>query len=318
MHTVIETRGLTRNFGKQIAVDSLDMQVRKGEIYGFLGLNGAGKTTTIRMLMGLSRATSGQMSLLGHDVPRDRTKVMGRVGALVESPSYYAHLTARENLRVLAVLLDVTEARITEVLRLVGLSDVAGKKAGQFSLGMKQRLGIAAALLGEPDLLVLDEPTNGLDPAGIQEIRNLIVRLPREHGVTVLVSSHLLAEVDQMASHVGVIHHGRMLFQGPIEDLRARSSASVVIDCARPADACLDLLAADISAKHEAGVLTLSSFEPAVAAEAIRVLVGHDHCIFRVEEHRPTLEDIFLELTSEKPARVRSAAPRILRVVDAA
>jgi len=318
MSTVIETHGLTRTFGKQRAVDSLDMEVRAGEIYGFLGLNGAGKTTTIRMLMGLSRATAGRMSILGHDVPRERRAVMGRVGALVESPSYYAHLTARENLKVLATLLDVSELRITEVLRLVGLSDAAGKKAGQFSLGMKQRLGIAAALLGEPDLLVLDEPTNGLDPAGIQEIRNLIVQLPREHGVTVLVSSHLLAEVDQMASHVGVIHHGRMLFQGPIEDLRARSSASVVIDCARPADACLDLLAADISAKHESGILTLSSFEPAVAAEAIRVLVGRDHSIFRVEEHRPTLEDVFLELTSEKPGRVRSVAPRILRGVDAA
>lgn len=318
MSTVIETHGLTRTFGKQRAVDSLDMEVRAGEIYGFLGLNGAGKTTTIRMLMGLSRATAGHMSILGQDVPRERRAVMGRVGALVESPSYYAHLTARENLKVLATLLDVSEMRITEVLRLVGLSDAAGKKAGQFSLGMKQRLGIAAALLGEPDLLVLDEPTNGLDPAGIQEIRNLIVQLPREHGVTVLVSSHLLAEVDQMASHVGVIHHGRMLFQGPIEELRARSAASVVIDCDRPDDAFHDLLGAGIAANHEGGVLTLASYEPAVAAEAIRVLVGRDHSVFRVEEHRPTLEDIFLELTAEKPACVRSTAPRVLRGVDAA
>jgi len=317
MSTVIETHGLTRRFGNQVAVDSLDMEVRKGEIYGFLGLNGAGKTTTIRMLMGLARPTSGRMTLLGKDVPRDRRQVMGRVGSLVESPSYYAHLTARENLRVLATLLDVSDKRIATVLRQVGLDHAADKKAGQFSLGMKQRLGLACALLGEPELLVLDEPTNGLDPAGIQEMRNLIVQLPREHGITVLVSSHLLSEVDQMATHVGVVHHGRMLFQGPIEDLRARSNAAVVIECDRPVDAYRDLLRAELPARHEGGQLTLGSFEPETAASAIRLLVTCGHSIYRVHEHRPTLEDIFLELTAEKPApQVR--APRVLRGSDAA
>jgi ABC-2 type transport system ATP-binding protein len=322
MNTVIETHGLTRKFGDQVAVDALDMHVGKGEIYGFLGLNGAGKTTTIRMLMGLSRATAGRMAILGHEVPRRRTEVMGRVGALVESPSYYAHLTGRENLKVLAVLLGVSDTRIAEVLRQVGLADAAEKKAGQYSLGMKQRLGLAAALLGEPELLVLDEPTNGLDPAGIQEMRNLIVQLPREHGITVLVSSHLLSEVDQMATHVGVVHHGRMLFQGPIENLRARSSASVVIECDRPAEAHRDLLRAEIPARHDAGQLALASFEPAVAAHAVRELVLAGHSVFRVSERRPTLEDIFLELTAESPvggpvpAQVR--APRVLRGSDAA
>jgi len=207
------------------------------------------------------------------------------------------------------------------VLALVRLHEAAEKKAGQYSLGMKQRLGIAAALLGEPDLLVLDEPTNGLDPAGIQEVRNLIVRLPREHGITVLVSSHLLAEVDQMATHVGVVHHGRMLFQGPIDDLRARSSAAVVIECDRPEAAHLDLVRAGLPARFEAGQLSLGSFEQELTAQAVRELVTRDHAIYRVQEFRPTLEDIFLELTAESPAPARPAIagpPRVLRGVDAA
>ncbi len=321
MQNVIETHGLTRKFGTQTAVDRLDMEVRGGQIYGFLGLNGAGKTTTIRMLMGLSRATSGRMSILGVEVPRHRSQVMGRVGSLVESPSYYAHLTGRENLRVQATLLGVSESRISEVLALVGLHDAAEKKAGQYSLGMKQRLGIASALLGEPELLVLDEPTNGLDPAGIQEIRNLIVQLPREHGITVLVSSHLLAEVDQMATHVGVVHHGRMLFQGPIGDLRDRSAAAVVIECDRPEAAHADLARAGLPVRLDAGALSLSSLEPALTARAVRELVTREHSVYRVQEFRPTLEDIFLELTAENPAPARAVVagpPRLLRGADPA
>jgi len=295
---VVQTTALSRRYGTQWAVDSLDMQVREGEVYGFLGLNGAGKTTTIRMLMGLIRPTLGHIELLGHEVPRDRMKVMGAVGSLVESPSYYAHLSGWDNLKIMATLLDVPDERIREVLKVVDLTADAEKKAGQYSLGMRQRLGIASALLNRPRLLVLDEPTNGLDPAGIQEMRNLIVRLPREHGITVLVSSHLLSEIDQMATSVGVIHHGRMLFQGPIDELRHRSSASVSIKVDRPAEAQLSLAHAGIDAVPDGGALTLASVDPQAAAAAVRALVNDDIAVYRVEEHKPTLEDIFLALTS--------------------
>lgn len=299
MHTVIETHGLTRRYGKQLAVDDLDLQVREGEIYGFLGLNGAGKTTTIRMIMGLIRPTHGTIRLLDRQMPADRMKVMGRVGALVESPSYYAHLDGRDNLRVIATLLDVPETRIAEVLRIVGLQDAARKKVGQYSLGMKQRLGIAAALLGEPKLLVLDEPTNGLDPAGIQEIRNLIVRMPKEFGITVMVSSHLLSEIDQMATHVGVIHRGRMLFQGPIDELRLRSAATVRLRVDDTQVAYRTLLRGGIEATVEEDGIALPTLEPEVAAAAVRALVAERVSVYRVQEHKPTLEDIFLMLTGE-------------------
>lgn len=296
---VIETSALTKLYGPKAAVDQIDLRVESGEIYGFLGLNGAGKTTTIRMLMGLIRPSAGHIRLFGNSVPENRLSVMRRVGSLVESPGYYAHLTGWENLRVLAVLIGVADSRIAEVLEIVRLTPEAKKRVRDYSLGMKQRLGIAAALLGSPELLVLDEPTNGLDPAGIHEIRGLIRSMPREHGITVLVSSHLLSEIDQMASSVGVIQQGRMIFQGPIEDLRARSQADVAIAVDRPAEALAMLNGQHRNVRLEEGRLVLDSTDHGEAARLVRALVSADVAVYRVEERQRTLEQIFLDLTSE-------------------
>lgn len=296
---VIETHALTKRYGPRAVVDHIDLRVGPGEIYGFLGLNGAGKTTTIRMLMGLIRPDEGHIRLFGTPLPEGRISVMRRVGSLVESPSYYAHLTGWENLRVLAVMLDVPDRRIAEVLETVQLRSEAKKRVRDYSLGMKQRLGIAAALLGSPELLVLDEPTNGLDPAGIHEIRDLIRSMPREHGITVLVSSHLLAEIDQMASAVGVIQAGRMIFQGPIEDLRARSRGHVTIAVDRPAEAHAMLNGQGREVCLEDDLLILGSTDPADAARLVHALVSHDVAVYRVEEHQRSLERIFLDLTAE-------------------
>lgn len=296
---VVETHALTKRYGTRAAVDHIDLKVEPGQIYGFLGLNGAGKTTTIRMLMGLIRPTEGEMRLFGTPVPAERLRVMRRVGSLVESPSYYGHLSGRDNLRVLAVMLDIPDRRISEVLEIVRLSSEAKKRVKDYSLGMKQRLGIAAALLGSPELLVLDEPTNGLDPAGIHEVRDLIRRMPREHGMTVLVSSHLLPEVDQMATSVGVIHAGRLVFQGPIENLRARSRGHVLVTVDRPSEALALLNGQGRDVRIEQGMLRLDSTAHSDAARLVKALVERDVAVYRVEERQRTLEEIFLDLTSE-------------------
>jgi ABC-2 type transport system ATP-binding protein len=297
---VVETDGLTKRYGKRTVVDRLDMRVGSGEIYGFLGLNGAGKTTTIRMLMGLIHPSGGAARIFGRPVPQDRMQVMRRVGSLVESPSYYAHLSGRDNLKVTATLLDVPARRIDEVLEIVSLERDARRRAGEYSLGMKQRLGIATALLGSPELVVLDEPTNGLDPAGIHEIRELIRSMPREHGITVIVSSHLLAEVDQMATAVGVIHGGRLIFQGPIQDLRARSHAHVHVEVDRLDEAMRLAAAASVAVVRDGDALRLDSTSRQDASRLVRALVRGDVEVYRLEERQRTLEDIFLELTSER------------------
>lgn len=296
---VVETHALTKRYKSRAVVDRIDLQVDRGEIYGFLGLNGAGKTTTIRMLMGLIRPSEGGISLFSERVPAQRLRVMRRVGALVESPSYYGHLSGWDNLRVLAIMLDVPDSRIAEVLEIVGLADESRKRVKDYSLGMKQRLGIAAALLGSPELLVLDEPTNGLDPAGIHEVRELIRRMPREHGITVLVSSHLLAEVDQMATSVGVIHSGKLIFQGPIGDLRARSKGHVRVEVDRPAEALAMLNGQGRNVKLGDGCLRLDSLVAEEAARLVRALVEGGISVYRVEEHQLSLEETFLALTAE-------------------
>ena len=214
----IETDALTRRFGARVAVSDLALRVPEGGIYGFLGLNGAGKTTTIRMLLGLIRADGGSVRIFGEPFRRE---VLARIGALVEMPSLYAHLTGRENLEVTRRQIAAPREAIDRVLAIVGLVADANRLVREYSLGMRQRLGLALALLGSPDLLILDEPTNGLDPAGIHEMRDLIRRLPAEHGVTVFLSSHLLAEVEQVAGFIGIIHEGRMVFQGSLAELRA-------------------------------------------------------------------------------------------------
>lgn len=209
---ILETKNLTKTFGKQKAVDDISLKIKENSIYGLLGPNGAGKSTTLKMITGMIHKTSGEIFFEGHKWSRDD---LSDIGALIEMPALYENLSARENLKVRTLLLGLPDSRIDEVLEIVSLKDTGKKKSGQFSLGMKQRLGIAIALLNNPKLLILDEPTNGLDPLGIQELRDLIRSFP-EKGITVILSSHILAEVEQTADHIGIINNGKLQYQNII------------------------------------------------------------------------------------------------------
>lgn len=222
MTDIVTTYGLSKSYGEVLSVSNLDMYVKEGRIYGFLGPNGAGKSTTLKMLLGLVHPTRGEIEIFGKRLTaRNRIGILQDVGSLIESPSYYGHLTAGENLKIVATMLNVPKSNINKVLEIVRLDKQKSKKTSAFSLGMKQRLGLATALLAFPKLLILDEPTNGLDPAGIQEMRELIISLPKEYGMTVIVSSHLLSEIDQIADDVGIIGNGRMMYQGTLNGLHA-------------------------------------------------------------------------------------------------
>jgi ABC-2 type transport system ATP-binding protein len=221
----IEASNLVYRFGNgQAVLNNVTLQVPEGSIYGFLGPNGAGKTTTLKLILGLIRKQQGTVKILGEDFSQNRIGILRKVGSLIESPSVYTHLSATDNLKVFQNVYKVSRSRISEVLNITGLGDTRNKKAGQFSLGMKQRLAIAIALLNNPSLLILDEPTNGLDPNGIIEVREMLQQLNRDQGTTILVSSHLLSEIDKMATHIGLIHQGAMLFEGTMNELRAKKT----------------------------------------------------------------------------------------------
>ncbi|MBK0010160.1 ABC transporter ATP-binding protein [Bacillus sp. S35] len=300
MEYVVKTKGLTKSFGKEKAVTGLDMKIPKGEIYGFLGPNGAGKTTTIRMLLGLVKPTSGTTHIFQKDLKKERINILKRVGALVENPSYYPHLTAYENLEALRKILGVSKSRIHEVLEIVRLSDVANKKVKGFSLGMKQRLGIASSLLNDPELLILDEPTNGLDPSGIIEIRQLIKRLPSEYGMTILISSHLLSEIDQMATTVGIVTKGKMIFQDSIEVMRMFAHQNMSLKVSDSEQAWRSLLANGIKSDYKDGIILLSERSNEEVAKVVHTLVQDGFSIYRVEEEKRSLENIFLQMTKEE------------------
>ena len=218
--TIVKTVGLTKRYKNFTAVEGLNMNVKEKSIYGFLGPNGAGKSTTLKMLLGLVRPTEGRAEIFGREVTdKNRTEILRDIGSLIESPSYYGHLTAEENLEICLTILEVPKENIDKVLKIVRLDKQKGKRVSAFSLGMKQRLGLASALLSFPELLILDEPTNGLDPAGIHEMRELIRSLPEEYGMTVIISSHLLSEIDQLADNVGIIAGGRLMYEGTLSDL---------------------------------------------------------------------------------------------------
>lgn len=302
MEYIVQTENLSKLFGKDQAVNGLNMTIRKEEIYGFLGPNGAGKTTTIRMLLGLMKPTSGSIHILGKNLKTERLDILREVGSLVENPSYYPHLTAYENLETLRIILGVPKAKISEVLDIVRLSDVANKKVKEFSLGMKQRLGIAAALLHDPSLLILDEPTNGLDPSGIIEMRNLIKRLPSEKGMTILLSSHLLSEIDQMATRVGIVANGEMIFQDSIEILREYAQQNIMIKVNDSEKAWRSLLGKGVQSEWQEGKILLSEMSDQKVAEVIHMLVQDNFSVFRVEEEKRSLEDIFLQLTTKEDA----------------
>ncbi len=228
MKTIVKTERLTKIYHDQAVVKGIDLEIPEQSVYGFLGPNGAGKSTTMKMLLGLVKPSDGRIRILGKEMnEKNRLDILKNTGSLIESPSYYGHMSGRENLELIASMKQAPKEQVDEVLSIVHLTDAQKKKAGHYSLGMKQRLGIAGALLGFPKLLLLDEPTNGLDPAGIQEIRKLILSLPERYDMTVLVSSHLLSEIDQMATHVGIINLGELVYQGKLSELEKKGKKSL-------------------------------------------------------------------------------------------
>ena len=297
---IVETRGLCKQYGQAMRVKQLNLSVPEGAVYGFLGPNGAGKSTTLKMVLGLARPTAGEITVFGKPVnPRNRIAILKQVGSLIESPSYYGHLTGEENLRIIQTLRGAPEKDIQEVLSIVRLDGQKGKQVAHYSLGMKQRLGLAAALLGFPKLLILDEPTNGLDPAGIQEMRELICSLPGQFGMTVLVSSHLLSEIDQMADHVGIIREGELVFQDTLAALHARSRHHLGLRTTDNGEAARLLGESRIPCTLEEGYLILPLLTDADAAKLSRFLAAHRVDLLRMEERQKSLEDIFLELTGK-------------------
>ena len=297
---IIETHDLCKQYGNALRVAHLDLDVPEGSVYGFLGPNGAGKSTTLKMILGLVRPSAGSIRVLGKKMDGgNRLSVLQQVGSLIESPSYYGHLTGEENLRIVQTLRGVSERNIREVLQIVRLDGQRGKRVACYSLGMKQRLGLAAALLGYPKLLILDEPTNGLDPAGIQEMRELICSLPERFGMTVVVSSHLLSEIDQMANHVAIIREGELVFQDTLEALHGRSRHHLALRTTTNARAEAILHENSLPCQEEGGYLILPILSDELAAQFTRLLAERRLGVIRLEERKKSLENIFLELTGK-------------------
>ena len=303
MESIITTQALTKQYGSKPVVRDLALKVPPGSIYGFLGPNGAGKSTTMKMLLGLIKPTAGSIFILGKPVlEENRLELLKNTGSLIESPSYYGHLSARENLQIVCTLKNVPETGIDSVLRIVRLEKQQDKKVKHFSLGMKQRLGLAAALLGHPRLLLLDEPTNGLDPSGIQEMRELICSLPGKYGMTVLVSSHLLSEIDQMATHVGIIDRGVLIFQNDLASLHHHSRARIRLRTTDDGQAFRLLKKArlPVAASKDGSGLFLHSVEDSCVLRCGHLLTDQKIGILRLEEMQMSLEEIFLNLTGKQ------------------
>ncbi|MNM74463.1 Daunorubicin/doxorubicin resistance ATP-binding protein DrrA [compost metagenome] len=299
---IVETKNLVKVFNKVKSVDNVNLKIKEGEIYGFLGPNGAGKSTTIKMLLGLIRANSGEVYIFGKSIKENREEILKNIGALVESPSYYGHLTAYENLDILKRMLKLNKEEIEEKLKLVNLWEERNKKVNEFSLGMKQRLGIAQALMGNPKLLILDEPTNGLDPAGIIEIRNLIRYLAKEKKITIIISSHILNEIELVATEVGVINKGKLLYQGSLEDLKKNSTNEVIIGLEKKEDKALTmklLLARGYRVEEENLKLKVKGNNLSPSKICREIVMGGYSLNYLVEE-KTSLEEIFLGLTKEE------------------
>jgi ABC-2 type transport system ATP-binding protein len=297
---VIETHALTKRYGEAIvAVDDLELRVRRGEVYGFLGPNGAGKTTTLRMLLGLVRPTSGRAAVLG--VPPGAPEGLARIGALVETPAFYPYLSGRDNLRVLARYAGVGEDRIVAVLDEVRLSARADDRSATYSQGMKQRLGVAAALLKDPELLILDEPTNGLDPAGMAEIRTFIRELGKGQR-TVVLSSHLMGEIEQVSDRVGVIRAGSLVAEGTVEELRGRAGLRVRAEPLTEAARLMDALP-NVDGVTRVDRLLEVAVDTADAPAINRVLVEAGIAVSELYVQKASLEDVFLELTASEDSQ---------------
>ncbi|MDZ5254039.1 ABC transporter ATP-binding protein [Clostridium sp. LIBA-8841] len=300
---IVETIDLSKEFKGFKAIDNINLKIEEEKIYGFLGSNGAGKSTTLKILLGLVKATKGQVKILNMDINKNREEILSQIGALVESPSYYGHLTAYENLDIVRRVLKLEKKSIEEVLKTVRLWDVRNKKVREFSLGMKQRLGIAEALIGNPKLLILDEPTNGLDPAGILEIRELIKSLPKEKGITVIISSHILSEIELIADNVGVINKGKLIYQGTLEKLKEKGTDNVVLgleDFKNCKKEVRKILTSKNYRVNENEDKLIVSGNKVLASKICRmiILAGYDVNYLSCESN--SLEDIFLALTKEE------------------
>jgi ABC-2 type transport system ATP-binding protein len=299
----VETHGLTKRFGENVAVNNVELLVPRGCAFGYLGPNGAGKTTLIRVLLGLTHADAGTMSLLGYPVPKHRDLALVRVGAIVDEPRFHGHLTGRQNLQILAAAREpAARDRIGPALERVGILHRAEDKVSKYSMGMRQRLGVAACLIGDPELLILDEPMNGLDPAGMADMREMIISLVAE-GRTVVLSSHLLDEVERTCDAVAIVDRGKVVRQGPISELLAGATVALQVECSEPDRARSLIDATRIGAHIEVGSLGLGISLPAgttrdVIAEINRVLVAGGISVYRLQEIQASLESWFLQVTS--------------------
>lgn len=298
---IIKTTGLTYYYSRGVkTLDNINLQVERGSIYGFLGPNGSGKTTTLSLLLGLMNNQQGEIEIFGQHLNANREAILKKTGSLIETPSLYGHLTARENLEVYRSVYGASKERIDEVLEIVRLTDTGKKVAKKFSLGMKQRLSIALALLPNPELLVLDEPANGLDPAGIIELRRLIKRLNKDFGMTILISSHLLSEVEKMVTHIGIIYKGNMLFQGTVPQLHAfqQRTSRMLLNTSNNTLA-FGLLEA-FNPQFEGEALSIAYHDMQQAAKVNRLLNGHDLDVYLMHPKQNDLEELFIHLTTSQ------------------
>ncbi|QGQ99520.1 ABC transporter ATP-binding protein [Paenibacillus psychroresistens] len=300
MSLVLEVNGLSKKIGDRTIVNNISFSVNRGEIFGLLGPNGAGKTTTIRMLVGLARSTEGTISICGHDIHSDHRNALKNVGTIVENPELYPYLSGLENLRQFARLSGpIDEAKIAEVVKIVGLEDRIGEKVKRYSLGMRQRLGLGQALIHNPALLILDEPTNGLDPSGIREFRQLLLNLAAQ-GTSILISSHLLAELEQIVDRVGVIHQGKWIITSTLDELRNQSNLNRLIlhvDSVDNALLCLKTEHPKLNLRHETMGQLILEEPPTVLNPILSSLLQAGVQIYKLEEQKSSLEDVFLTMT---------------------
>lgn len=298
----IQTIDLVHKFSEsEIALNYINLQVIENTIYGFLGPNGAGKTTTLRLILGLLKRQCGEILVFGKPFEKNRVETLRRIGSMIESPSLYGHLTAVENLKILQKVYRCSTRRIEEVLELVGLAKTGNKKASQFSLGMKQRLGIATALLHNPSLLILDEPTNGLDPNGILEIRELLQNLNQNHGITILISSHLLSEVEKLVTHVSIINRGNLLFQGTLPELigKQRQSSFIIFETSDDSKSAQIIGGFGVTSRIEAGKVATPILEKETVAAINQKLVQSNVEVYQVSKVENDLERIFFDVIGE-------------------
>ena len=296
---IVATDNLSKEYDGVYRVQELDIRIKEGDIYGFLGPNGAGKSTTMKMLLGLVKPTSGTIEIMGKPFnEKTRRDILASVGSLIESPSYYGHLTGRENMEIIRRLLDLPKKNIEEAVHIVRMENQMEKKVKNYSLGMKQRLGIAMALARFPKLLILDEPTNGLDPAGIEEMRELIKMLPKQYGMTVMISSHILSEIDQMATVVGIINQGCLIFQERMSVLDMQREPQIILRTSDNNHAFQLLKKANPQRTTDG--LQIGALTDEQTGAVVQCLCSNGISVYRVEEHRESLEDIFLNLTGKE------------------